>query len=267
MKRRTKLSLAMIVRNEEKNLEEALTLVKDWADEIVIVDDGSTDRTIEVAKRFTDKIFSRRMELEGKQRNFAVEKASNDWVIFQDGDERLTPEVMAEIDGLLDNHDGEKFSYWIPRKNYLGDHWLRYGGWYPAAHIKLYHRKYLRWKEDPSDVVHPGIEYLQDKYGAALKNHMIHYNFRNIEDFIGKVNNQTTLEAIKWHLQNRKVSMSHGYWKAFDRFFKRFVLKKGYKDGHYGFVAAALSGFYQWAAYCKFRELKDKGMYLERIKK
>ncbi len=257
----------MIVRNEESNLEEALNLVKDWADEIVIVDDNSTDKTREIARKFTDKLFIRKMELEGKQRNFAVSCSSNDWVMFQDGDERLTPELMQEIDEVLDNHNGKAFSYWVPRKNYIGSFWLRHGGWYPAAHIKLYHRKYLKWKEIPQDVVHPGIEYLQPIWGATLKNHLIHYNFKNIEDFIAKVNKQTTLEAIKWHLQGKKVGAAHGFFKSFDRFFKRYVLKKGYKDGLYGFVAAFLSGFYQFAAYVKLKEIQESNAYLDQLPK
>lgn len=266
MPRKTKLSLAMIVKNEERNLGEALSIVKDWADEIVIIDDNSTDRTVEIAKKFTDKIFTRKMDLEGKQRNFAVSKISYDWVMFQDGDERLTPELMREIDETLDNHDGQKFSYWVPRKNYIGEYWLRYGGWYPAPHIKLYHKEYLRWKEVPEDLVHPGIEYLKNFYGKNLTNHMIHYNFKNIEDFMSKVNNQTTLDALKWHLQGKKVSTARAWYKSFDRFFKRFVAKKGYKDGSYGFVAAFLSGFYQIATYWKFQEIKKYGMYLNRLK-
>ena len=262
MPRKTKVCLAMIVRNEEANLDEALSLAKGWADEIVIVDDHSTDRTVEIARKYTDKIFSRKMDLEGRQRNFAVSKSSYDWVMFQDGDERLTQELKDEIDHDLDNHNGVSYGYWVPRKNYFGKVWLRHGGFYPSPHIKLYHREYLAWKEEPGELVHPGLNHLKPFKVTNFKNHLIHYNFRNVEDLIQKTNRQTTFEALKWHLQGRKVTLSHGLWKPLDRFMKRYVMKKGYKDGFYGFVAAYLSGFYQFAAYSKFREIQKNKEYL-----
>lgn len=254
----------MIVKNEEKNLSEALSLVNGWADEIIIVDDHSADRTIEIARRYTSKIYQRKMDLEGKQRNFGVDKAVNSWVMFQDADERLTPELKDEIDQFLTDHDGVSFGVWIPRKNYIGNYWLRYGGWYPSPHIKIYHRDYIRWKEDAAELVHPGLVNVKEYKVKNLKNHLIHYNFINIEDFIQKTNRQTTLEALKWRLQERKVSMAHGMWKPVDRFVKRYILKKGYKDGYYGFVAAVLSALYQFLTYSKFREIRERGAYLDR---
>lgn len=256
------VSVVMIVKNEESNIREVLEGVKDWADEIVIVDDESTDNTCQVAQEYTDKIFKRKMDLEGKQRNWAVSKAKNDWVMFIDADERMTPELQNEIGEVLSKNDGKTIAYWIPRKNYLGDYWLKYGGWYPAPHIKLYNKNYLKWKEVPADVVHPGIEIAEGFRGATLKNHLIHYNFKNIEDFIAKVNRQSTLEAIKWHIQGKKLGLIHGLWKGFERFWKRYIYKKGFKDGYYGFVAAVLSGFYQFAAYSKLKEIK-KGIYVD----
>ncbi|MCQ9205439.1 MAG: glycosyltransferase family 2 protein [Omnitrophica bacterium] len=256
------VSIVMIVKNEAQRIKECLDSVSGWADEVIIVDDESTDNTCQVAREYTDKIFTRKMKLEGKQRNYGASKAKNEWVMTIDSDERMTPELKKEIDEVLSKENKEVVAYWIPTKNYLGNYWLRHGGWYPAPHIKLYNKNYLVWKETPDEVVHPGIKITQGFRGGTLKNHLIHYSFKNIEDFVKKLNRQTTLEAIKWHLNGKKISLGHGLWKSFDRFMRGYVRKKGYKDGYYGLVVAVLSGLYQFFAYSKLREIKEKGTYL-----
>lgn len=263
---RPKLSLAVITKNEEHNIRECLESGKDWVDEMVVVDDQSTDRTCAIAGEFTEKVFIRKMDLEGRHRNWAVSQASYDWVIWLDADERLTPELKQEIDEILSAADGKTVAFWIPSKNYLGSTWLRYGGW-SAAHIRLYHKHFVRWKELAEDVVHPGIEIAEGYRGAELKKPLLHYNFKDIEDFIQKMNRQSTLEAVKLHLQGKDLSLLHGLWRAFDRFWKRYVYKMGFRDGYYGFIAAFLSGFYQLAAYSKLREIKEKGLYLEKVQR
>lgn len=260
------LSVIIITKNEENNIEACLRSVYPWADEIIIVDDRSTDRTIEIASHYTDKVFTREWDLEGKQRNWGASQSRNTWVMMLDADERMTEEAQKEIGESLAQEDSKVVAFWVPRKNYFGDKWLQYGGWYPAQHIKLYKKDFLKWREVAHDVVHPGVDIKDGYFGGKLKNHLIHYNFKDIEDFIKKVNRQSTLEAIKWHLEGKKISLIHGLWKSFDRFWRRYIRKKGYKDGYYGFIAAALSGFYQFAAYAKFREIKEKGTYLKENK-
>jgi len=253
--RKIKISVVMIVKNAEGMIREVLESVRGWADEIIVVDDESKDNTVSIVKEYTDKIFIRKMDLEGKQRNYTTAQAKNEWVLWLDADERLTEELKKEIDQVLSSTRGEMVAYWIPRKNFLGKKWLRYGGWYPAPHIKLYNKKFVRWKEVNYDVVHPGIEIEKGCKGGTLKNHLIHYNFKDIEDFITKVNRQTTLEALKWFLMGKKITIFRGIWKGFERFWKRYIQKKGYKDGFYGFISAFLSASYQWIAYLKYREI------------
>lgn len=263
---RPKISVTIIGKNAETYIDDCLASVSGWTDEIVFVDDFSTDSTVErVKKEPSAVIFQRKMDLEGRHRNWAAAQASNDWIMILDCDERATSEVKQEIDGLFDKKADNEMAFWIPRKNYIGDYWMRHGGWYPAPHLKLYNRKYFRWKEAVYDVVHPGMEWLIKGYqkGENLKNPLIHLNYRNVEDFIRKTNRLTTLDAIKWFLDDRKMSMGRGLFRAVDRFFRRYIRKKGYKDGYYGFVASALSGFYEFAAYSKYREIIKKGYYLE----
>ena len=263
---RPKISVVIIGKNEEKNIDECLKSVSDWADEIVFIDDFSMDSTVDIVKKEKKAVvFQRKMDLEGKQRNFAAQKASNDWVMILDCDERATIEVKKEIDELFSRKDEKEVAFWIPIQNYIGDYWLRWGGWYPAPSIRFYNRKYFGWKECVYDVVHPGVEFLVPGYkqGKDLRNHITHYNYTNIEDFIRKTNRLTTLDAIKWYLDDRYMPLHRGLRRTVDRFFRRYIRKRGYNDGYYGFIASFLSGFYELAAYSKYREIIKKGYYLK----
>ena len=255
------ISVIILAKNEEVRIEECLKSVYGWADEIIVVDDDSTDKTNQIALKYTDKIFKRKMDLEGKQRNFGVSKAKNEWVMMLDCDERPTDELKKEIEAVLNDKSLEIVAYWVPQINFLGNVQLKYGGW-SNPHIRLYQKKHLTWSEAKQDVVHPGIKMTPGTKGGNLKGSLIHYNFANVEDFIKKVNRYSTLEAIKWHYDGRKMTQGKAMWRTIDRFFRRYVGKKGYKDGYYGFVAAVLSGFYEFAAYSKYKEIKERGIYL-----
>ena len=255
------LSAVVIAKNEHARIKDCLGSVHGWADEIVVVDDESSDDTRVLAGAYTDKIFIRRMELEGKQRNFGASQVKNDWVLILDCDERLTEDLKNEIAAVLKDPDPKVAAYWAPQINYLGDVPLNHGGW-SSPHIRLYHKNYAQWSEAAYDVIHPGFKISQGYRGGNLKAKTIHYSFRNVENFIAKINRYSTLEAIKWHLDGRKMSLGKAVWRMVDRFFRRFIGKKGYKDGFYGFVAAFLSGFNELAVYSKYREIKEKGYYL-----
>ena len=258
------LSVVIIAKNEQGRIKDCLESVHGWANEIVIVDDESTDGTRAIALKYTDMIFTRRMELEGKQRNFGASKAQNDWIMILDCDERLTDELKIEIKGILENPPDHTVAYWAPQMTYLGDVHIKYGGW-SNPHIRLYNKNFASWSEKACDLVHPGFSIKPGYKGANLKGMLIHYGFKNIEDVIRKTNRSTTLEAVKWSLDGRKMSMGKAVWRSVDRFFRRFIGKKGYKDGYYGFVLAVLSGFYEFAAYSKYREIKEKGYYIDEI--
>lgn len=256
------LSIVIIAKNEEKRIKECIESVYGWADEIIVVDDNSADNTVKIARNYTDKIFTQKMVLEGKQRNFGASKAGHDWVMVLDCDERVTEELKKEIENVLHSDNGDNVAFWIPQVNFFGESQLKYGGW-SNPHLRLYNRNYVRWVEADYDVVHPGIDITPGKKGRNLKASLIHYNFANVEDFVRKVNRQTTLEAVKWHLSNRNMGLGKALFRTFDRFMRRYIGKKGYKDGYYGFVAAVLSGLYQLLAYSKYREIKERGIYLK----
>jgi len=256
------LSVVIIAKNEQNRIKDCLESVKGFADDIVVVDDESTDDTRSIVMKYTDKIFTRHMDLEGKQRNFGASKVKNDWIMILDCDERLTDELKSEIAVALKEGDPKIAAYWAPQINYLGDVPLNHGGW-SNPHIRLYNKNYVKWSEADFDVIHPGLKFSEGYRGGNLKAKTIHYSFSNVENFIAKINRYSTLEATKWYLDGRKMSLGKAMWRAWDRFFRRFIAKQGYKDGYYGFVAAVLSGFHEFAAYSKYREMKEKGYYIK----
>ena len=127
---RIPVSVVVITKNEEHNIEDCLKSVHGWADEIVLVDDHSQDRTVEIAEKYTDKIFQRKMDIEGRHRNWAYGQARNTWVLSLDADERLTEELKQEIDQVLPEATAQ--AYTIPRRNFIGQFWLQHGGAVPV---------------------------------------------------------------------------------------------------------------------------------------
>jgi glycosyltransferase involved in cell wall biosynthesis len=249
---KTPVSVVIITKNEEGNIADCLESVK-WADEIIVVDDESSDRTREISGKYTDKVLVRKMENEGRHRNWAYSRASNDWVLSLDADERVTEKLAEEIKELIKGQPEYK-GYAIPRRNYIGEHWLRYGGEYPAAQLRFFLKDEFRYEEAE---VHPRA-FMEGGWGH-LKNDIIHYSHRDIADYLSSLNNQSTLEALKWYNTGRKMTLGHALWRAFDRcFYRRLIRKRSYKDGVYGLVVAVFSGLYQLVSYFKYWELKQK---------
>jgi len=243
-----KLSVVVLTKNEEKRIEKCLDSVK-WADEIIVADDESSDGTREIVKRYTDKIFVKKMDIEGKHRNWAYSQAKNTWVLSLDADELVTPELKEEIQKALASDPAEN-GFTIPRRNYIGDYWVKYGGWYPSAQLKLFRKDKFRYEEVS---VHPRA-FMDDPCGH-LKGDIIHYSYRSLEDFLIKLNNQTTREAEKWFNQNKPMRLGRFIWRSVDRFFRSYLGKKGHKDGFMGFVVAYYASLYQFISYLKYREL------------
>ncbi|MBI2095706.1 MAG: glycosyltransferase family 2 protein [Candidatus Omnitrophica bacterium] len=246
------LSVVVITKNEEARLRECLESVA-WADEIVVVDDDSSDRTAEIAREFTDKVHRRSMDVEGKHRNFAYGLAKNEWVLSLDADERVTPELREEITALL-AAGPDCNGYTIPRKNFVGKYWARYGGMYPSAQLRLFRKD--KFKYDEQAEVHPQA-YMPDPRGA-LRNDILHYTYRDFSDAIAKLDRQTDLEAKKWFRENRRVGIFSVLRKTVDRFFRAYFSKKGRKDGVVGLFLAVNAGMYQFLSYAKYWEMKRK---------
>ncbi|MFH1857631.1 MAG: glycosyltransferase family 2 protein [Candidatus Omnitrophota bacterium] len=243
------LTVVVITKNEARQICDCLETIR-WAGEIIVLDDESTDATPELARRYTDRVLTRKMELEGSHRNYAYSLATHPWVFSLDADERVTGELQEElIRAVQENSDFVAFS--VPRKNYIGETWIRYGGWYPSAQLKLFRKGKFRYEEAE---VHP-VSYVDGKIGE-LHSDLLHYSYRDVGDFLNKLNRQTTLEAQKWLRDGRRMGFGKSFWRSFDRFFRAYLGKRGYRDGFLGFIVAYYASLYQMVSYAKYREMK-----------
>ena len=256
MQEKVPISIAVLTKNEEDKIAKCLESVK-WADEIIVLDDESTDKTREIASKYTDKVIERKMDIEGIHRNYGYSLAKNDWVLSLDADEVVSEELHEELKNLFNSGNLECAAYNIPIKTYLGSYWIKHGGWYPAAKLRLFRKDKFKYEEVE---VHPRA-FVDGECGRLTKD-IVHYSYRDFHDFFVSLNNQTTLEAKKWFNERRKIGFLKMMRKFYDRFLKRYLLKKGYKDGFVGFVIAYGAGLYQLMSYAKYwqmlKEEKEK---------
>ncbi len=254
-----RISVVILTKNEEKRIPDCIKSVVEWVDEIVVIDDESCDRTKEIAESLGAKVFVKKMDIEGRHRNWAYSKVRNDWVLSLDADERVTEGLRDEIRNILRSNT-QFCGFTVPRRNYIGNYWIRWGGLYPAPQIKLFRKDKFRWEEVE---VHPRA-FLKGACGR-LKSDIVHYTYRNWEDYLRKLNNQTTLEALKWYKLSLedfkkaqyKMNLIHALWRTIDRFVRTFFVKKGYRDGFVGFMVAYFSSLYQIVSYAKYRHFQN----------
>ena len=242
------VSVVVITRNEEDNISDCLKSAA-WADEIVILDDNSTDKTVSIVRQFTDKVSIRKMDIEGRHRNYAYSLAKNNWVLSLDADERVSPELAREITELLKGEMKYK-AYTIPIKTYIGTRWIRHSGWYPAPKVRLFDKRSFKYEEAE---VHPRV-FIDGPCGHLTKD-IVHYSYKDFHDFFISLNNQTTLEAKKWFKERRNVNFVKVQREALSRFLKGYIQKGGFKDGLLGFIISWAGGQYQLMSYIKYKEM------------
>jgi glycosyltransferase involved in cell wall biosynthesis len=245
------LSVVTLTRNAEEKIKDCLESAK-FCDDIVIVDDFSRDKTLDIVKGYTDRIYQRRWDNEGIHRNYAYSLAKNEYILSLDSDERVTPELKEELIRLIE--DGFKYNgYNIPHRNYIGNVWIRHGGWYPNKKLKLFKKNEFRYADEE---YHPPA--IMEGERKDLKGEIIHLAYRDFSDFMLKINHQTNFEARKWFRDKRKMSFARALRKTVDRFFKAYILKQGFRDGFLGFMMAFFGAFYQILSYAKYTELLEK---------
>ena len=245
------LGCAIITYNEEDSIGRALESVS-FCDEIVVVDFGSTDRTVEIAKRYTPHVYYHPWQGYGTQKNIAVDKLSTDWVLNIDADEAITPALAKEITVTLRSPKFEAYLINI-QLVFMGKP-LFHGGTYPDYHLRLFKKGSFRFKEN---LVHEGVSFEKSKVGR-LKNPALHYSYRDLTHYIEKLNKYTSLIAQK-HAQNgKKPGKLFPFARMGFELIKRFGLRGAFLDGYEGSVYALLSSFYAFLKYAKLEELNRK---------
>ena len=242
------LSVVLITFNSEKTLQKVLEAVS-WADEIVLVDSGSTDNTLEIAQNFKAKIVHRAFDGYGSQKNFATQQASHDWILSLDDDEILTSELQQEVQHLnLQTTDYQGFK--IPRSLIFLGKLLRFSGEYKRLTLRLFNRKYGNWN---AEYVHESVE-VQGKIGV-LKNQILHDSYRDLTDYFNKFNKYTSLGAKTLAERNQTVSNFKIISRFPTTFLKIYLLKGSCLDGYAGFMWALLTAINPVVKYAKLREL------------
>ena len=244
-----KLSVTIITLNEEDNIRDALESIK-WADEIVVVDSGSSDRTVEICQEFTDKVFHNEWPGHIEQKNFAVDKTSNTWILSIDADERVSLELAEEIGKVLKDPSADAFT--VPRHVFYLGRWINYSGWYPDYRVRLFRKDAAKWGGvNPHDTV------VVSGTTACLNGDLAHYTYKDIFHHVKTMNSFTTIAAGEYEKKGKSSGLINIVLRPPFTFFKKYILKQGFRDGLPGFIIAFSSAFYVFLKYIKLWELKN----------
>ena len=248
-----KVSVLILAKNEEKAIGDCINSVKSFADEIIVVDDDSTDDTAQIALSLGAKVIRHSLNGDwGQQQTFAINQAQFDWIFIIDSDERVTDNLSDHIKQILASDD-RRFAYLTPRLSYFWGQPLRHGGWFPDYVVRLLPR--LGTFAD--GFVHQKICHNYQEQKLPQDEYLIHYPYRDWEHYFGKLNLYTTLAAKKMKKAGKSASILdmifHPFWAAFRMYF----LKGGFLDGRIGFILASFHFFYTMAKYVKLYYLKD----------
>lgn len=240
-----KISVVLIVKNEEKRIKACLESVK-WTDEIVVVDDGSTDKTVDIAKKFTEYIFTHKSQgYVEAARNFALSKASNDWTLLLDADE-IIPSTLAEV--LKNIAEDKELTYVkIPRKNIIFNQWIEHSqGWWPDYQLRFFRKGKVTW---PGKIhAQPEVSGKGRELEPTEENAIIHQNYESVSQFLEKLDRYTTIEAKE---KGSLKSWEEAWNTPSDEFVSRFFARDGYKDGLHGLILSLLEAFYAEIVFAK----------------
>ena len=234
---RKRLSVVVITHNEEDRLRRCLESAA-WADEIIVVDSGSDDKTVEVARAFTDHIVIRPWAGYGPQKNFAIERAKGDWILSLDADEEVSPDLRDAIRAVLDA-DGPADGFRVARRNIFWGRWVRHGRLYPDWQVRLFRRGRGRFVERD---VHESVDVTGSV--GTLQGDLVHGSYRDVADFLTRTNRYTTLAAEEWIRSGRRFRGSDLVVRPLGRFISMYVLHRGFLDGWRGFLLAVLYAYY-----------------------
>jgi glycosyltransferase involved in cell wall biosynthesis len=242
-----KLSVTIITKNEEKSIARCLTSVSNIADEIILVDSGSTDKTCEIAREYGAKVYNRSFDNYSNQKNYAMDLATGDWILSVDADEEIPKELQSEIIKAITSTSIN--GYLIPRRNFILYGEIRYTRWSPDKHIWLWRNGLGRWSGDIHEEVHVDGEI--SSLIAAKK----HYSYQTVFEFLNMMNSYTTKIAQEMAKKDIKFSFVAMIFSFKRSFVGRYILKLGFLDGWRGFILSYMMGIYRLTTWIKVWEL------------
>ncbi len=246
-----KISAVIITRNEEDRLPDALASVQGLADEVVVVDSHSGDRTVEIARASGARVLQKRFENYGQQKNFAMEQASHEWVLNLDADERVSPELKRAITALKEEGPAAGVAaFAIQRRTHYLGRWIRHSGWYPDRKVRLFKRSGASWQGR----IHERLNV--SGATASLPGAILHYTYRDISDHLRRIDRYSSLQAQEIAEKGKKLLLGRACLLPVFTFARHYLLKLGFLDGLAGFVIALLSSWATALKYLKALELK-----------
>ena len=249
-----KLSVVIITFNEERNIERCLLSVQELANEILVVDSFSKDKTLAICEKYQAKVIQNPFEGHIQQKNFAMEQASNDWILSLDADEALSEELALAIKQVKSAEKSQVNLYEMNRlTNYCGS-WVKHCGWYPDTKVRLVNRKFAKWGGvNP----HDKLEGSKQEKVEFLKGNILHYSYYTKEDHLKQIEYFSKIAAGELVKQGKNVGQFTVYLKMAAQFFKSFVLKRGFLDGKTGWQISKLSAFATYRKYSLLRTLNE----------
>lgn len=250
--KRPQISACVITFNEEKNIEACLQSIS-WVEEIIVVDSMSTDATLEISRRFTQKVYQKEWQGHVRQKNYALQFAQHEWVLCLDADERVSPELRREIEDHLSRDQQQVDGYLFPRHSYYLGKWINHGGWYPDYKLRLFKKSKGTWGgKDPHDRV------ILNGAAAYLTSDLLHYVYRNLSHQLKTVDSFSSISASIMNGEGASFSPASLIFRPLGKFLGTYFIKRGFLDGLPGFIIAVASSFYVFLRYAKLWELQQK---------
>jgi glycosyltransferase involved in cell wall biosynthesis len=246
------LSLVVITRDAAKDLAGCLASAP-FASEIVVVDAGSRDDTVDIARRLGARVLEERWRGFGPQKRFAVDAAAHDWVLCLDADERATPELERAVRAAFSAGEPSPPAFAFPRRNRFLGRWLAHGEGYPDWNVRLFDRRRARWSDD---AVHEHV--VANGQVARLDGDLLHASAESIDDYVAKQNRYTTLQAEAMHARGERAGLARMALSPIARFLRFYVVKLGFLDGAAGFAHIVIGAFASFLKYAKLRALNAR---------
>jgi glycosyltransferase involved in cell wall biosynthesis len=242
------ISVYVLTFNNRRTIERCLKSLH-WAEELVIVDSGSTDGTYEICQCYTDKLYRKEFQGHRDQYQYAADLTTREWIMFVDADEEVPSELVEEIGRMLKSRDEDVDGFFVYRRTYYLGRWIRYGGWYPDGEIRLYRRDKGRWEGG----LHAKIVVVGKV--SILKNKYLHYTYRDISDQIQTIDKYSRIAAEDMAQRGEKFSFFKLFFHPPFRFIKEYLLKSGFRDGLPGLIIVVSTMFYVFIKYAKLWEI------------